>query len=1452
MKFFPIDNPLSGERLSLVNPEPSAFPEKDWRRRLRYFQGRALTHTAFKAEQTWRNNHIATLGRLVSAGVITGLVVGSETVVSGAENTTELIHVSSGIANTAAGELITVTRPITVAVNDIFVYEHDIHVERRENTVEQQEVAEELPTFGELLDDGGRLTTAAVLVLQPVYVEINDQADKKDPCELDPENFAYENWQFMDACRLVLYTWPDDWIPTVPRSDQWRNLLVYSIFDKERELPSSQIHPWETLGVPIALVGFDEQWNIMFVDRHAVVRDGGKQRRSGSILPDIGNRFLWQAQFQQFNEQLAEIVAGERPSDDGNGATTEFDKDQLIKAAEIAFNRLPPMGILPKYFMEPRGGSQAFFSVNYVVEATAIATEQLDAAIRDSASLAPFDVDTPDRVQVLVPVPQIYFEPELLQVAVVAQEFDDTIRRFSDVRDEWLGRRLDVRRKASAIHYAMRAQPISYPETDPDAVDDLELNAPVETAIIEAGESWRYFKGAQEPPKSWRQEDFNDTDWLTGVSGIGYGDQRNETIVDDMEGFYVSLYLRKTFTLETLNDSTQYKLLIACNGGFVVYLNGHEILRENVIGNAFNARASALRKPVFQTFDISHFREYLVAGINVLAIRAHNYDIDHPSFTLTPRLLFKQFVTVDEADYGTTVKLADGVPELDEIYEPVYTVKPLTSLKSYLLSDKTPVRDTDIDKLDELGLEDFIDWLEASIKKTNLNIDFGYLRLRTEIYRVRQFVLGNVEATKLATSPILAEFAQGETATATKKDIADFMMKLQESAGVSIGTGGPRQPTSPTSGSVRSSASAGGSTLGAAADSRSGETKKASFTSPSTGSVVSGAFVAKSTPADIAAAKLTKETAAKLDIPTASLFTKPKVEIVDIEEQSPLIGLVPEFHNVTVGERLKEPIACNAKAGGIAVKAEMIESFLGTDINLAGIEVPGFRNSETGKEETKTFENIDSDDITNVKNGIHDVNPDDGDDESAFFNAGVRAMENSAAVLVGVEGRVQTYKNAINKCKETLTELKKNLLETNQRLKVIHNELSEARHDVTVSRALRDEEQTRVDALNARRDEIISSHVPFFLFRRPRVTDALINTPVHTLNPDISETELPVCIASDAETPEEISAMMDILRDAPLKWFTISEKILKQLNRLDELQSTVKGATKRAKSLTTKHPYLGKQTETLNNIGQSMAKALSASQQLVAAQRQLVAGFDIAVINKIGWVETATKAKEIISLSDVIDGNHGRFIASRLASQALADIARTATCLYIRFGQVLPSIRLDWSERLSQFDSAVPLRNLYSLPRWNEIDYIERREMQILADSLFQRILITESNAVQLMNDLIRICILLASHAPVNRIIAGQITEPTIVQVGTLVNIVTDLSRIRIGMDVMIQSGRKTVAKGKIEDIVAGEVKARIQQTKEKTMALEKDTKVQIAEQRTMASMAVNQEQMLGGFMKLL
>ncbi|KPJ96270.1 MAG: hypothetical protein AMJ53_01075 [Gammaproteobacteria bacterium SG8_11] len=1440
MKVIPIKLPFNGEQVVGVSPELKTFTdENDWRRRLNNYTGRALTHTALRTEQAGRSGRIATLGQLVSPGVVTGLEADKAIKQISSTEQAMIVKIAPGSAVAASGEVITITHEVQATLRDIHVYapvtvlSEDAGSSDSGSDSSTDEspslsglLARKLgPTLQKAIDDNLSLPPAAILLLQPIAAEMMFEQDD-DPCELDPENYAYENWQLVDGARLVLYSWPEEVLPLPVQDETWRNRMANEIFSLEKNLAANEVLPWTEIGIPIALIGFDNAWDPLFLDRNAVVRAGGKRRRTPSVLPDVGNRFLWQARFEQFNEQLADIVSG---------ATGE---DVTIQAAN-AFRYLPAVGVLPKDFIDARSQQHDFFPLSYHVEAVPIPYEQLDVVIQDSAPLESFDFNRPERVQVMVPVPQVYYEPDLLRVEEIDPEFDETIERFVTVRNGWLGRRLELRRKASAINKAVTSEPLVFDTSDSDAVDELELAAPFETALVEVGDYWRYVPGTSEAPTGWQGKTFDDNAWISKPTSIGYGNVDNETVLDDMQGNYVSLFCRKTFTLTDVSQAKHYKLVITTNGGFFAYINGNVVASNNLSATAFNTIANTAIDPVAIEFDLEDLAGNLEDGDNVIAIQVHNHSLTSPFFTFIPRLIEKQYVDdIEDDDYTATVNINEqGTPLLDDNFEPVYVIEAIEALREYLDNSTTFLSDAEVAELDTLGIDKYIEFLQEKVDKANDKVDFGFLRLQTDIYRLRQFVVGNIAGSKLATSPVLAGIAQGETAAGTKEELnkfAEFIKTMPTEEALRTAT----VPTAPLTGSGGATTTKKTTNLFTSRE-LGGKAIPGAGVKAETGVIgVSGPVKGVTFVKDAETKKLLIDDGSKSG---SELFLKESTTKIDIEEQAHIVGTFPDFRNVTVGERLAQSVAEEAITSGRAVKADTINAFADTGLSIGDIEVPGFKSD--GSDVSMKIGDIDDNVLNDIKSGQHD--PYDASDEASSFNASVRAMENSAATLRLIEGRIKAYKIAIEKCKSTATELRGILTRIDRRLKVVGDELAEARHDVTVSRALKEEEEGRISGINARRDAVIEEHVPFLVFRRPRLSDVRNNVPLYTLHPDLSDSPLPVCDVNEDEVPEEISAMMDVMREAPLKWFTISKSIFFRINRLADLRVLLKSAKGRATTKTSKHRLLTTQYDGLNKLAQGINKTLLASYQQVSLQRKQTALLDLAKFNRYGWNETVTRANEVISLGDVIDGNHGRMGAARIAAQELEGISRVAVCLYLHFTNVLPSIRLDWAERLSQFDAPFNLRNLFSLPRWSEIEYIERNEMQRLVDWLYQRIDAVYSDASDMVSDLVRICILLASHAPVNQIISGLVPEPTTIRVGSKINIVADLTRVRIGMNIAMVAGKKTVARGKVADIVGGQVSAQIVSTITASVSLEKNAKVQIGEPRTMGGTQYQQNKFL-------
>lgn len=159
--------------------------------------------------------------------------------------------------------------------------------------------------------------------------------------------------------------------------------------------------------------------------------------------------------------------------------------------------------------------------------------------------------------------------------------------------------------------------------------------------VIAVGDTWRYLKGTAAPPAGWNLITFNDGAWLSGPTGIGYGDADDATVIPDMQNNYWSVYTRKTFTVDDPAAVAGLTLTIDYDDGYVAYLNGTEVARANMPAGTptYNTAATPFHEagtPV--TVDLSSFRHLLVAGQNVLAIEIHNDSIDSSDLSLIPSL----------------------------------------------------------------------------------------------------------------------------------------------------------------------------------------------------------------------------------------------------------------------------------------------------------------------------------------------------------------------------------------------------------------------------------------------------------------------------------------------------------------------------------------------------------------------------------------------------------------------------------------------------------------------------------------------------------------------------------------------------------------------------------------------------------------------------------------------
>ena len=184
---------------------------------------------------------------------------------------------------------------------------------------------------------------------------------------------------------------------------------------------------------------------------------------------------------------------------------------------------------------------------------------------------------------------------------------------------------------------------------------------PIDTPLFESGDGWRYFKGTRAPSRSngqanlaWATPSFRDTFWIGGATPLGYDlddprvGSRIKTDVSSMRGSYVSIFLRREFTVESPEQLENLLLSIDYDDGYIAFLNGIEIARSETMAGAgripshrFQTPQKHLASERTEFVDISRLLSRLrpAPATNVLAIEVHNSDREDTNFYIDARLV---------------------------------------------------------------------------------------------------------------------------------------------------------------------------------------------------------------------------------------------------------------------------------------------------------------------------------------------------------------------------------------------------------------------------------------------------------------------------------------------------------------------------------------------------------------------------------------------------------------------------------------------------------------------------------------------------------------------------------------------------------------------------------------------------------------------------------------------
>lgn len=716
------------------------------------------------------------------------------------------------------------------------------------------------------------------------------------------------------------------------------------------------------------------------------------------------------------------------------------------------------------------------------------------------------------------------------------------------------------------------------------------------------------------------------------------------------------------------------------------------------------------------------------------------------------------------------------------------------------------------------GLEGFMAFLRARIDRADDITDFGFTHMQVDLHRIRQMMMTTSDAARLSTSPALAAIAKSDSAVHVQTQIKEFIGRIKQPVLAKL------QTPAAVARSVTPSA----------------------------------AFAPMNFVATVSNVQLVQQKS------QMTLFKAPSAPI-NIVYANPVVGLSP-VRTVAVADRLKQPPSTEARDFALANRQRMVlevlkllETFTeedgGTtpsmlkDFKVRGLAQDPFLEGAPAERALADF--LDRPDISRAALRAKLLSPPPTTapasggtstpaepDEALLFTQTVALSENTIAMLRDLEGRLAAYRSALTRCEQALAALQGHIRSADMRLRQADDRLAEARHDVGVARALLDEEKARVDAVNARRTRVLAEEVQYLAFVRPRETSNLLAAPRRVLDPGLLEAPVPACLREHDDVPDELDEMLKVLREAPAAHFVGAPAILQKIDRPELLLRTLQSAQLRSTVITQR--VMPTFNATAGQLGVHIGQMLVRQTQAIAVRAEAVQRLDIQRLSSSSWQTVQREAQAVISLGDIIDGDHGKGEVSRRASELFERIAGVCACLHAEFSGVLPAVRLEWAEVMSQFDEAPNLRNLGGLPRWSSIPYVDRRQMQAYVDFLFDQVPPTNEAAVALINDVVRMALLLASHAPVGRIVAGRMPRPvTAVRVGSRIPLTAlDNARLRVGMQAMIYKGNTLMARATVEDVGQGEVSARLVHTSSAQIDLDTDVRVHFDQAKVLSSTA--------------
>ncbi len=155
-----------------------------------------------------------------------------------------------------------------------------------------------------------------------------------------------------------------------------------------------------------------------------------------------------------------------------------------------------------------------------------------------------------------------------------------------------------------------------------------------QTTIFGQGSSWSYNDSNVGLVPQWKDANFNISGWPAGNGPLGYGDPVTTTINSGL----LTAYFAKDFTVNLADLSATLELGIRRDDGIIVYLNGEEVIRDNMPsgtvthGTFSSTIIDGAAETAINIFSVP--KSKFVQGVNRISIELHNRSATSSDLTI--------------------------------------------------------------------------------------------------------------------------------------------------------------------------------------------------------------------------------------------------------------------------------------------------------------------------------------------------------------------------------------------------------------------------------------------------------------------------------------------------------------------------------------------------------------------------------------------------------------------------------------------------------------------------------------------------------------------------------------------------------------------------------------------------------------------------------------------------